>query len=46
MTEDKFLAAVAGTNARLVRSNLSFEQEAQLKAGLWRRQEPGIARRT
>ena len=31
MTEDKFLAAVAGTNARLVRSNLSFEQEAQLK---------------
>jgi uncharacterized membrane protein len=31
MTEDKFLAAVEGTNARLVRSNLSNEQEQQLK---------------
>ncbi len=31
MTEDKFLAAVEGTNARLVRSNLSTEQEAELK---------------
>jgi uncharacterized membrane protein len=32
MTEDKFLAAVAGTKATLVRSNLSHEQEEQLKA--------------
>jgi uncharacterized membrane protein len=31
MTEDKFLAAVKGTNATLVRSNLSEEQEAELK---------------
>ena len=31
MTEDKFLAAVKGTNATLVRSNLSTEQEEQLK---------------
>ena len=31
MTEDKFLAAVQGTNATLVRSNLSHEQEEQLK---------------
>ena len=31
MTEDKFLAAVAGTQATLVRSNLSHEQEEQLK---------------
>ena len=31
MTEDKFLEAVKGTNATLVRSNLSEEQEADLK---------------
>jgi uncharacterized membrane protein len=31
MTEDKFLAAVQGTNAKLVRSNLSHEQEEELK---------------
>jgi uncharacterized membrane protein len=31
MTEDKFLAAVEGTNAKLVRSNLTAEQEEQLK---------------
>jgi uncharacterized membrane protein len=31
MTEDKFLAAVQGTNATLVRSNLSHEQEEELK---------------
>jgi uncharacterized membrane protein len=31
MTEDKFLAAIEGTPAKLVRSNLSEEQEAQLK---------------
>jgi uncharacterized membrane protein len=31
MTEDKFLAAIEGTNATLVRSNLTAEQEAQLK---------------
>ena len=31
MTEDKFLAAVAGTNAKLVRSNLSAAQEEELK---------------
>ena len=31
MTEDKFLGAVEGTNARLVRSNLTAEQEEQLK---------------
>jgi len=31
MTEDKFLAAVQGMNATLVRSNLSHEQEEQLK---------------
>ena len=31
MTEDKFMAAVEGTNATLVRSNLTAEQEEQLK---------------
>jgi uncharacterized membrane protein len=31
MTEDKFLAAVEGTNAKLVRSNLSEAQEKELK---------------
>jgi uncharacterized membrane protein len=31
MTEDKFMAAVEGTNAKLVRSNLTAEQEEQLK---------------
>jgi uncharacterized membrane protein len=31
MTEDKFLAAIEGTNARLVRSNLTAEQEEELK---------------
>jgi uncharacterized membrane protein len=31
MTEDKFLAAVKGTNATLVRSNLTAEQEKDLK---------------
>ena len=31
MTEDKFLAAVQGTNATLVRSNLTEEQEKDLK---------------
>ena len=31
ITEDKFLAAVKGTNATLVRSNLTAEQEEQLK---------------
>ena len=32
MTEDKFLAAVQGVNAKLVRSNLSHDQEEELKA--------------
>jgi uncharacterized membrane protein len=31
MTEDKFLAAVEGTHARVVRTNLTNEQEEQLK---------------
>ena len=31
MTEDKFLAAVEGTGATLIRSNLTEEQEEQLK---------------
>ena len=31
VTEDKFLAAVEGTGATLIRSNLSEEQEEQLK---------------
>ena len=31
MTEDKFLAAVQGTGAKLVRSNLTAEQEKDLK---------------
>ncbi|HZL63396.1 MAG TPA: DUF1269 domain-containing protein [Thermoleophilia bacterium] len=31
LTEDKFLAAVAGTNAKLVRSNLTAAQEEELK---------------
>ena len=31
MTEDKFMSAVEGTNAKLVRSNLTAEQEEQLK---------------
>ena len=31
MTEDKFMAAVEGTNAKLVRSNLTEEQEKELK---------------
>jgi uncharacterized membrane protein len=31
MTEDKFLGAVAGTKATLVRSNLTHDQEEQLK---------------
>jgi len=31
VTEDKFLAAVEGTGATLVRSNLTAEQEEQLK---------------
>ena len=31
MTEDKFMAAVSGTRAKVVRTNLSAEQEAQLK---------------
>jgi len=31
MTEDKFLAEVRGTNARVVRTNLTEEQEKQLK---------------
>ena len=31
MTEDKFLAAIEGTEATVVRTNLSEEQEAQLK---------------
>ena len=31
MTEDKFLAAIEGTNAKLVRSDLTAEQEEQLK---------------
>jgi uncharacterized membrane protein len=31
LTEDKFLAAIEGTHATLVRSNLSTEQEAELK---------------
>jgi len=31
MTEDKFMAAIEGTNATLVRSNLTEEQEAELK---------------
>jgi uncharacterized membrane protein len=31
MTEDKFMATVAGTNATVVRTSLSEEQEAELK---------------
>ena len=31
MTEDKFLESIAGTNAKVVRTNLSHEQEAELK---------------
>ena len=31
MTEDKFLEAVSGTNAKVVRTNLSHEDEEQLK---------------
>ena len=31
MTEDKFLAAVEGTGATLIRSNLTAEQEEELK---------------
>jgi uncharacterized membrane protein len=31
VTEDKFLAAIEGTEATVVRTNLSEEQEAQLK---------------
>ncbi len=31
LTEDKFMAAVEGTNAKLVRSNLSVEQEEELR---------------
>ena len=31
MTEDKFMAAIEGTNATLVRSNLTEEQEEELK---------------
>jgi uncharacterized membrane protein len=31
LTEDKFLAQVQGTNARVVRTNLTEEQEQQLK---------------
>jgi uncharacterized membrane protein len=31
LTEDKFLAAVEGTNAKVVRTNLTEEQEQQLK---------------
>jgi uncharacterized membrane protein len=31
LTEDKFLAAIEGTTATVVRTNLSEEQEAQLK---------------
>ena len=38
MTEDKFLAAIEGTHATLVRSNLTAEQEAGAQARL-RRQE-------
>jgi len=34
MTEDKFLAAVEGTQAKVVRTNLSEEQEEQLKEAL------------
>ena len=32
MTEDKFLESIAGTNAKVVRTNLSHEDEAELKA--------------
>jgi uncharacterized membrane protein len=31
MTEDKFLEGIAGTGAKVVRTNLSHEQEAELK---------------
>jgi uncharacterized membrane protein len=31
MTEDKFMAGIEGTSARLVRTSLSMEQEAELK---------------
>ena len=31
VTEDKFLAAIEGSNAKLIRSNLSEEQEKELK---------------
>jgi uncharacterized membrane protein len=32
MTEDKFFESIAGTNAKVVRTNLSHEEEAELKA--------------
>ena len=31
MTEDKFMEAVQGTSAKVVRTNLSHEEEEQLK---------------
>jgi uncharacterized membrane protein len=34
MTEDKFLAEVQGTQAKVVRTNLTEEQEAELKEAL------------
>ena len=38
MTEDKFLAAVKGTDAKLVRSNLTAEQEEESQGRLRRAQ--------
>ncbi len=43
MTEDKFLAAVEGTGAKLVRSNLSAEQEEQLKHAFGAKHHKGEA---
>ncbi len=45
MTEDKFLAAVEGTNAKLVRSNLTAEQEEQLKHAFGAKHHKKQARR-
>ncbi len=43
MTEDKFMAAVQGTNAKLVRSNLTAEQEEQLKHAFGAKHHKGDA---
>ncbi len=43
-TEDKFLAEVEGTNARVVRTNLTEEQEKQLKHAFGARKHEGTER--